>query len=203
MLSFSYKTRLHHAGVSKTREQYRFKEEGKKCRLTEDQISQLDSIGFQWRVGRGKGRSSWDEYYQDLLHFHQEHGHFNVPINYAPNPSLASWANVQRSNYRSQVQGRNPKGKSVREQNQKLIELGFNFHVDPEGGAIGEEDSPCRKRNILPRLLMTPSLRQKGQRLLMIVVKTFAKTSMGFKEWTMKPSLRWLILWSEMFRHCE
>ena len=114
--------------------------------MTEDQISQLDSAGFQWRVGRGKGRSTWDEYYQDLLHFHQEHGHFNVPLNYPPNPSLASWANVQRSNYRSQVQGRNPKGKSVREQNQKLIELGFNFHVDPEGGAIGEEDSPGRKR---------------------------------------------------------
>ena len=72
--------------------------------------------------------------------------HFNVPINYAPNPSLASWANVQRSNYRSQVQNRNPKGKSVREQNQKLIELGFNFHVDPEGGAIVEEESPGRKR---------------------------------------------------------
>ena len=114
--------------------------------MTEDQISQLDSAGFQWRVGRGKGRSTWAEYYQDLLHFHQEHGHFNVPLNYPPNPSLASWANVQRSNYRSQVQGRNPKGKSVREQNQKLIELGFNFHVDPEGKAIGEEESPGRKR---------------------------------------------------------
>ena len=36
----------------------------------------------------------------------------------------------------------------MREQNQKLIELGFNFHVDPEGGAtyIVEEDSPGRKR---------------------------------------------------------
>lgn len=34
----------------------------------------------------------------------------------------------------------------MREQNQKLIELGFNFHVDPEGGAIVEEESPGRKR---------------------------------------------------------
>ena len=34
----------------------------------------------------------------------------------------------------------------MREQNQKLIELGFNFHVDSEGGAIVEEESPGRKR---------------------------------------------------------
>ena len=34
----------------------------------------------------------------------------------------------------------------MREQNQKLIELGFNVHVDPEGGAIVEEESPGRKR---------------------------------------------------------
>ena len=34
----------------------------------------------------------------------------------------------------------------MREQNQKLIEIGFNFHVDPEGEAVGEEGSPGRKR---------------------------------------------------------
>lgn len=56
------------------RDQYRQKENGNKHSLTDDQISQLESIGFQWRVGRGKATKKWDDYYQDLLTFRQEHG---------------------------------------------------------------------------------------------------------------------------------
>lgn len=65
--------------------------------------------------------------------------HFNVPINYAPNPNLAFWANQQRSNYRNQVHGKKT-SKSVREHNQKLTDIGFNFLVDPD------KDSSSRKR---------------------------------------------------------
>lgn len=71
--------------------------------------------------------------------------HFNVPINYAPNPSLSIWANQQRSNYRNQVLGKTIK-KSMREHNQKLIDTGFNFHVDPDEESTGEKDSSSRKR---------------------------------------------------------
>ena len=56
------------------RDQYRQKENGNKHKLTDDQISQLESIGFQWRVGRGKATKKWDDFYQDLLKFRQEHG---------------------------------------------------------------------------------------------------------------------------------
>lgn len=56
------------------RDQYRQKENGNKCNLTDVQISQLESVGFQWRVGRGKAARSWDDFYNDIQNFRQEHG---------------------------------------------------------------------------------------------------------------------------------
>ena len=61
-------------GVAKMRDQYRQKENGNKCNLTDVQISQLESVGFQWRVGRGKAARSWDDFYNDIQNFRQEHG---------------------------------------------------------------------------------------------------------------------------------
>lgn len=71
--------------------------------------------------------------------------HFNVPINYTPNPHLALWANQQRNNYRNQVHGKKT-SKSVREHNQKLIDIGFDFHVDPNKEVTGTKGSSSRKR---------------------------------------------------------
>ena len=62
------------AGVAKMRNQYRQKENGNKYNVTDDQISQLESVGFQWRVGKGKSSRNWDEFFKDLLNFRQEHG---------------------------------------------------------------------------------------------------------------------------------
>lgn len=56
------------------RDQYRQKENGNKCNLTEVQISQLETVGFQWRIGKGKATRSWDDFYNDLQKFRQEHG---------------------------------------------------------------------------------------------------------------------------------
>lgn len=71
--------------------------------------------------------------------------HFNVPVNYAANLTLAMWANQQRSNYRNQVLGKKT-SKSVREHNQKLIDIGFNFHVDPDQESTGGKDPSSKKR---------------------------------------------------------
>ena len=73
------------------------------------------------------------------------YSHFNVPINYAPNPNLAFWSNQQRSNYRNQVHGKKTQ-KSVRERNQKLMDIGFNFHVDSDKEITGRKGSSSRKR---------------------------------------------------------
>lgn len=73
--------------------------------------------------------------------------HFNVPINYAPDPLLALWANQQRKNYRNQVHGKKTQ-KSIREHNQKLMDIGFDFHVDPDASKeiTGRKGSSSRKR---------------------------------------------------------
>ena len=56
------------------RDQYRQKENGNKYNLTDVQISQLETVGFQWRVGKGKSTRTWEDFYKDLLQFRQEHG---------------------------------------------------------------------------------------------------------------------------------
>ena len=56
------------------RDQYRQKENGNNCSLTDVQISQLETVGFQWRIGKGKAKRTWEDFYKDLLKFRQEHG---------------------------------------------------------------------------------------------------------------------------------
>lgn len=129
-------------GVSKTRDAYRFLQEGKKSRLNQDQVAQLESIGFCWHIGRGKGLRTWDMYYQDLLKFKATHGHFNVPINYEDNPALATWAQQQRINYKNEQQGKCKYARRIIDHNRRLEEIGFNFHVDLDE----EEEAPKTKK---------------------------------------------------------
>jgi len=128
--------------VSKTRDNYRFLQEGKKSRLSHDQIAQLESIGFCWFIGRGKGLRTWDMYFSDLQRFHKTHGHFNVPLNYEDNPALATWAQQQRINYKNEQMGKCKYQRRVIEHNRRLEEIGFNFHV---GGDYFEAPEVTKK----------------------------------------------------------
>lgn len=126
----SYCVLLLNAGVSKTRDNYRFLKEGKKSRLKQEQIQQLESIGFQWFVGKGKGLRTWEMYFRDLLKFKEKHGHYNVPLNYEDNSALATWAHQQRINYRNEQMGKCKYARQVIDHNKRLAKIGFNFHAD-------------------------------------------------------------------------
>lgn len=58
-----------------------------------DRIEKLDSIGFSWT---GDARMGWEERYQQLLAYRQEHGDCHVPQHYPENRSLGRWVMKQR-----------------------------------------------------------------------------------------------------------
>jgi hypothetical protein len=47
----------------------------------------------------------WSQRYQDLLNFMRENGHCLVPLEYAPNPTLAHWVKRQRCQYKFKQEG--------------------------------------------------------------------------------------------------
>jgi len=59
-------------------------------KLSQDQISKLDEISFEW----GKRRKSFGERYEELKKFQEKHGHCEPPRK--EYPSLATWVSAQR-----------------------------------------------------------------------------------------------------------
>lgn len=72
--------------VKRQRHMYRMKKEGKHSTLTEERQQMLESLGFVW----DSHRAVWDERWNQLSQFRDEHGHSRVPKNYPPNPPLVS-----------------------------------------------------------------------------------------------------------------
>ncbi|MDR0905189.1 MAG: helicase associated domain-containing protein [Oscillospiraceae bacterium] len=65
-------------------------------RLTECQISQLESIGMIWMVRN----NTWEEMYKKAMAFHSEKGHLLVPRGWENDPRLAAWIANQRKERR-------------------------------------------------------------------------------------------------------
>lgn len=63
--------------VNKQRMEYKLKLEGGKHSLTEAKLRVLEEIGFDW--GKRKGDHSWEEKFQDLLKFREQHGNCKYP----------------------------------------------------------------------------------------------------------------------------
>jgi len=66
----------------------------KKSYLTPARIEALENLGFEWTksapVNLKKQQEFWEARYQELVQFHQEHGHCNVPRGHE-NQVLATW----------------------------------------------------------------------------------------------------------------
>ncbi|GFH58518.1 hypothetical protein CTEN210_14994 [Chaetoceros tenuissimus] len=60
-------------------------------KLTDDRITKLEEMGFQWKVSKGGLSKKFEERLAELQRFKNEHGHCNVPRKYEENPSLGSW----------------------------------------------------------------------------------------------------------------
>ncbi|CAE8622276.1 unnamed protein product [Polarella glacialis] len=73
-------------------------------RLEPEQIEQLDLLGFVW----DPGQHSWEQSFQHLKAYREEHGHIAVPPSYVADDGfkLGSWVSYQRQSRKGQGSGR-------------------------------------------------------------------------------------------------
>ena len=87
--------------VHKQRMNYWLLKEGKPSPMSDDRIQKLESIGFQWFIGRGKMKNEkavlWDAQFQELKKYKEKHGDCNV---FHRHGTLGRWVGTQRTNYR-------------------------------------------------------------------------------------------------------
>jgi len=113
--------------------QRRFYKEGK---LPEDRIDRLNEIGFDWSPKTTKASNAlraqsmkvdtyqnrWNEKYDLLVEYKQEHGHCSFPTKDIFNgQQLGKWVDTQRRLYK--------KGKLPGDRVDRLNEIGFNWSV--------------------------------------------------------------------------
>mmetsp|Transcript_9896 Transcript_9896/g.19228 ORF Transcript_9896/g.19228 Transcript_9896/m.19228 type:complete len:367 (-) Transcript_9896:194-1294(-) len=106
---------------------YNDKEAGT-SKLNRHRIQKLEEIGFQWRV-RGTVTVKWEERFEELKRFKEEHGHFFIPRKH----TLLPWAQYHRAQYKLLMQGKPCKVR--KEKMDHLIEIGF---FDPLLNAASE-----------------------------------------------------------------
>ena len=69
--------------------------------ILEERKAKLNNIGFLWIIGTGQTypkHALWDQHFQELQDYKQQHGDCNVPKVCKHNPTLGSWVHRQREN---------------------------------------------------------------------------------------------------------
>ncbi|EAY23914.1 helicase associated domain-containing protein [Microscilla marina] len=81
----------------------------------------LDQIKFTWRINPPLKipPKSWEQHYQELVAFKNDHGHANVPHSWPANPRLAKWVGAQRGHYK--------KGELSAHKVKQLEAIGFSW----------------------------------------------------------------------------
>ncbi|CAE8630824.1 unnamed protein product [Polarella glacialis] len=94
------------------------------CKIDAEQIEQLDSLGLVWEVYKAV---SWEESFDILKAYKQEHGHTRVPRSYVADDgiNLGRWVNTQRKARKGQGSC-----KIDAEQIEQLDSLGFQWAVN-------------------------------------------------------------------------
>ena len=115
--------------VSKTRRDYKLWKQGEKSAMSEERERELMDVGFVFEAGktpeRREGRiKSWQERFEDLKRYKDEHGHTVVPQN---SGALGQWVHAQRVNYKKIKAGKT--SSLTAEKALKLAEIGFVFNA--------------------------------------------------------------------------
>jgi hypothetical protein len=87
-----------HAWVRTQREAKKDFDKGKASKMTQERVDALESIGFQWVVGHQSKDQQWEDMFQALLRYKQQHGHTRVSQN--ENRQLYKWVLNQRARRR-------------------------------------------------------------------------------------------------------
>lgn len=93
--------------------------------LTEEQIEKLDSLEMDWESRTGK---AWERGYRELVAFHRENGHVDVPSRYVTESGypLGQFVCNQRTAWKKSRTDETGNGRRLlKERENKLNELGF------------------------------------------------------------------------------
>jgi len=126
--------------VSVQRTQYALRQTGGKSSMTNERITALESIGFNWKVhnstaGESKQQRKWNARFRELMVYRRENGDCNVPMRYGHNPRLGYWVHNQRKEFRDYI--RDIKDNFITEEKiMDLDSIGFDWYaVDPDAVA--------------------------------------------------------------------
>jgi hypothetical protein len=76
--------------VMTQRRQYHLMKSGKRSRITQARIDQLNTLNFKWTI-RKENKVQWNERFNELVEFKKANGHCLVPQRYPSNPPLGTW----------------------------------------------------------------------------------------------------------------
>jgi hypothetical protein len=96
--------------------------EGGHSTFTEERQQALKALGFVW----DSHAASWEERWNELREFKEEHGHCNVPKKYPENQQLAVWVKRQRRQFKLYSSGQGSKSMML-PRIERLQVLGFVF----------------------------------------------------------------------------
>jgi hypothetical protein len=109
--------------VKRQRHQYKLKQMGRHSNLSEDRELMLQSIGYVWD-SRG---AHWDERFQDLKDFYEEHGHARVTKTNPKYRQLAVWLKRQRHHARLLLAGDTKSTGMTSQRIFKMVQLGVKI----------------------------------------------------------------------------
>jgi len=110
--------------VGKQRTQYRLYQEGKNSSMTEERISALESIDFEWVLII---RTEWEVRLDELKTYKEKYGDCSVPREWSENPQLGEWVIKQRYQYRLYQEGK--KSQITEKRIQALESINFQWRV--------------------------------------------------------------------------
>ncbi|CAJ1943329.1 unnamed protein product [Cylindrotheca closterium] len=133
--------------VKRQRYQYKLKQEKMVSTLTDDRISQLESVGFVW----DSHAVAWGEHRLDLVQFKADFGHCNVPSAYEKNPSLSTW--VKRQRRQNKLFWSGSKSTMTMERFNALNKLGFSWEIKTRKNKI----QGARQQHVCTTVLLLPT----------------------------------------------
>ena len=110
------------------------RQEQRENRLSDDRKRQLDEIGFTWG---STSSMRWQQRYQELKEYKDDHGNCNVPVKYEDNPALAFWVKTQRVNYKNET--------LAADRIKQLNEIGFSWKPRDSKRPLGSAETWQRR----------------------------------------------------------
>ena len=139
----------------------------KRERMLEERKAKLNNIEFQWILRTGQNslnyHALWDQHFQELQDYQQQHSDCNVPKVYKHNPSLGQWVQRQRMY----------KGTMLEERKAKLNNIGFQWSIRTNQKARGNTNDD---NNVDKKTLHTLSRQEDNDSALIKELKSTLKS---------------------------